>query len=90
MSSPKVNHGKPARLAWSISELAAALGTNYDSVSRAIKAGRLEAFKLFGVGEWRVSTFAVAGLLGVDPIEMDTLLAGIAERDASAERRKSA
>lgn len=78
----KSDAAKPVRLAWSIKELALALGSNYWTIYRLIKAGEIASFKIGG--EHRVNLFAVARALGVPPADLDQLLADIEARRAKA------
>lgn len=80
MSTPKVDHGAPVRLGFSVAELAAALDTSSYTVRRAIKNGEIAAFPLFGVGELRISVFEVARVIGVAVADLDGLLTQVAAR----------
>lgn len=73
----------PTRLAYTIKEVALALGTNYWTVSRAVKAGEIPSFKVGG--EYRINLFAIAGLIGIPPAELEVFLADVRAQSLDAE-----
>lgn len=82
MTVAKADAPTITRLAWSIKEVALALGTNYWTVSRAIKRGAIASFQIGGVGEYRIHVFEVARLIGVPAAQLDELLSDINRRSA--------
>jgi len=73
----------PARLAYSIKEVALAMGSNYWTISRAVKAGEIPSFKVGG--EYRINLFAIAGLIGIPAAELEVFLADVRTQSLNAE-----